>query len=103
MIKAVSSTMGHENPSLALGGGYCWRKIPGWKPGDVRYKEDSPARPAGGAYKITQRERRLMEFTAYRASGLSVTEAGQRVGVAPVTARAYERARLAEIREGSDG
>ena len=89
----VHSTLGQSNPShVNLSKPYRWRKIPGWIPGDMRYREDVVARTSQVS---PERAQRIAEFGGYRDEGLSVTEAGQRMGIAPSTARTYERERRA--------
>jgi hypothetical protein len=93
----IASTMGQPNPGLVTSGKpYRWRGIPGWKPGDERFREEN--RPAPGGRANTARKRaRLERFAAAlapaggpeRASDADIREAGKAVGVGEKTARKY--------------
>lgn len=91
----LMSTMGQSSPShLTLSRPYRWRKVPDWEPGDVRFREDAtPVGMRGGAAVTAERTRRMAEYARLRAEGLSVTEAGERLGVKRKTAGSYERER----------
>ena len=83
---------------------YRWNKIPDWTAGDPRYRTDGPYRDRAdleARHSTAARDERLREFTEHRADGLSVAEAGREVNVVIKTARAYERLRLAALKETS--
>jgi hypothetical protein len=91
-IKVVMTTTGSVTPGNAtLSRPYRWRKIPDWKPGDMRYREDTTP-SAGTVARSGERLRRLTEFARLRnEEGLNVTEAGNRLQVAFKTASTYNR------------
>jgi hypothetical protein len=94
-IEVTASTMGQANPSAAGEGRfYHYQRDPTWTPNDPRYREEA-ARTHGAAVVSAERSARIAEFASYRAEGLSITAAGQRLGIAPKTARTYERERKA--------
>lgn len=68
-------------------------------------KKDEPAPPPptlGGLARTYERRQRTARFAVLRSQGISVLEAGKRVGVQPKTARTYERERLdAPSQEGT--
>ena len=94
----TASTIGEGNPShLTERKNYVFKKRPGW-PADPETRDDKGVihPPKGGAKtRKAQRERMIDEFTVARLDGLSVKDAGERVGVTWKTARKYEEARLA--------
>ncbi len=100
-IRPVSSTIGVSVPS---GGGYRWRKIPGWRPGDIRYREpgrgDSLPRNAKAA---SARQKRLARYCELRMEGKSRTVAAAAIPVCDSTSKAYETAFRDRQRGGQDG
>jgi len=93
----VYSTTGKANPNLHSRSDYQYRNRPGW-PDDPATRDDGGKieAPMGGTVaRKAQRERMLDEFTVARLNGLSVKDAGERVGVTWKTARRYEEDRLA--------
>ena len=94
-IQATFTTMGQAtNAHLTLARPYRWRGIPGWTPGDVRFRESEP-----GAASAEAKAARFARFTAARDRGAGVAAAGRVAGVAPKTARAYEAKRTAALQE----
>lgn len=99
-IRPVYSTMGQQSPaSVAEGTGY------------YRYRGNQPLRgpdapsPMARTDNRQSREKaaRFAEFRRLREqeNPLTVLEAGERVGIAVNTARAYERERLEQRRGGT--
>jgi hypothetical protein len=96
--RVTASTMGSVTPGPAvLSGGYRYRGDPGWYPNHPRYRQSGqPSAPGGRAGEnAARREQRMAVFTALRAEGVSIAEAGTRAGVSGRTARDYERRRRA--------
>lgn len=101
-VKATSLTSGSVTPRPGdTAAPYRWRKHPDWYGGNPKYRETEPQPTAGGRpeLKTAARAQRVADFTAARAQGKTVLEAGRAVNVTPKIARVYERERLAAIRE----
>jgi hypothetical protein len=103
-IKVAMSTSGSVTPGYAdQRQPYRWRGVPGWTPGDVRFREENRPGP-GGAANASRRHARLERFGVVlaeltagepeRASDAHVREAGKAVGVGEKTAREYRKALL---------
>lgn len=91
-ISVAASTLGQAGTGYEhLAGGYRWRKVPGWTPGDVRFREPQAPPPPATVAKAALRAARIREFRRYRQDGLSIPAAGRRVGITPKTAYVYER------------
>lgn len=89
-VRVTSSTAGTPTPGYAhLFKPYRRLGNPGWRDDDPSTWEENavPERPA----VTPERARRLAEFAGLRAQGLSIPEAGRRMGVKEKTAYAYER------------
>jgi hypothetical protein len=99
--KVVSSTMGVSTPDLDAKP-YRWRGVPGWRPGDARFREPAPRRATeaelAGLREASRlnsagRAARIAEFARLCAEeGMTPPEAGREIGVTAPTARAYWRA-----------
>ena len=89
-IRISSSTSGTPAPGFEdLRVNYRWH---GMEPGDPKGREDALiGRPAGPPPMSAARLQRIAEFAGHLDDGLSVEEAGKRMGVAPRTAELYER------------
>ncbi len=70
--------------------GYKYQKDPNWTPNCPRHREVI-VRPANLQPMSSGRQQRIAEFAALLDQGLTVGEAGKRMGVAPRTAEVYER------------
>ena len=94
----VMTTTGQANPSpVTMAKAYRYQGRPGW-PFDPASRDGGEGieAPKGGAKeRAAGRVRNLAEFTAARARGMSVADAGDLVGVKSKTAARYEKARLA--------
>ena len=103
--EVVASTLGEGNPAhLTDRTNYRYRGRPGW-PYDRETRDDKgviqPPK-CGAVVRKAGRQERLKLFTAARAEGLPVEDAGKRVGVARKTAYRYELARLEALADGAD-
>jgi DNA-binding transcriptional regulator YiaG len=80
-----------------LSGGYRWRGIPDWKPGDTRYRQSDQPSASGGyaAENAAKCAERMARFAEMRAGEMSIAEAARRLGVSYKTAQGYERRRRA--------
>ena len=104
-IKVAMSTAGSVTPGYAdQRRPYRWRGVPGWTPGDVRFREENLPGP-GGAANASRRHARLERFAVILthladgpedATDADIREAGKAVGVGEKTAREYRRALLRE-------
>lgn len=91
-IHVTPLTSGPVTPGYEqLGKPYRWRKVPGWKPGDVRFREPAAPPPPATVAKAALRASRVAAFARYRQQGLSIPAAGRRVGITLKTAYVYER------------
>jgi len=94
--RAVSSTLGKENPSQVDGRPpYEWRGIKNWQPGDPRFAVRETLRPGPSTDSPSNtakaKAERLALFAAALARGADVLEAGAEAGVRARTARRYEQ------------
>ena len=107
-ITVTATTMGQSTPATAAeGGGYRWRKIPGWVPNDPRLRGNTePRRPSPqslrGSPEVRREERakRYARFCQLRDEGMDVIPAGAEVGIERRAAARYEKQRREE-REAS--
>ena len=91
-FKVTATSLGPVNPGYRhLSGGYRWRNTPGWTPGDARFREPAGPPPPATVAKAAARAARIAEFARHREQGLSILEAGRRVGITRKTAYVYER------------
>jgi hypothetical protein len=99
-VKATSPTLGRASTSQPSGSRpYYYRGDPARTPDSGSYQGSVPQPPRkannGASKRAEDRLRRYEEFCALRRKKVSVTDAGERVGVHYKTARRYERDRLA--------
>ena len=97
--RAVTSTLGHENPTVALSKPYRWNKTPGWDPAAGHLREDGASRdghlPASHRNSAQSRAERFAAFCAAMDGGARVREAGTAAGVSVKTAHRYGKQRQA--------
>ncbi len=99
-FKVISSTMGRSTPSTVAedagrDSGYRWRKIPGWTPGDRRYRDSGGDPPPHNTKAVSAKQQRMARYAECRADGMTREQAAEQVEIGLDTARTYER----EIRE----
>ena len=87
----VMTTMGQSSrTSLTDRKPYRWQGNADWTPNHPRYREVI-VRPANLQPMSSGRQQRIAEFAALLDEGLTVSQAGEQMGVAPRTAELYER------------
>ena len=98
-VRATSPTIGRPGPDSARP--YRWRRNPDWYPGNPAFREAERQSSVGGRpeLKTAARAQRIADFTAAREQAKTIPQAAAVVNVTAKTARAYERERLAAIRE----
>jgi len=101
-IRVSYSTMGQSSPATVRddagdgeGGYYHYKRDPDWFPNDPRYYPERAEAPdelhPANAKAMAGRKERLAEFAGYLDQGLTAQQAGKLIGIAPKTAKAYER------------
>ena len=95
-IRAIFSTMGKASPSTVADdagrvGGYRWRGIPDWTPGDERFRGMDDGLHPANAKAMAARKERLARYARLRLDGKEPAEAAELTGLSASAGREYER------------